>query len=58
LRWTCDPREEEGERGPSPCLFDKIDIEDVRFLSEVVRMAERVWEVAEERIGSVEVGVI
>lgn len=55
---TGNPQEEEKECRPSPCFLDEVDIEDVVFAGEIMRVAEGVGEAAEEGVGGVEVGIV
>jgi len=55
LRWTRNPQEQEKAGCPAPGVLDEIDVEGIGFIRKIVRIAEWVWKIADERVGCIEI---
>ena len=55
MRWARNPQEQEKAGCPAPGVLDEIDVERIGFVRKVVRMAEWVWKLADERVGCIKI---
>jgi len=55
LRWTRSPQEQEKAGCPAPGVLDEIDVEKIGFVRKIVRLAEWVWKIADERVRCIEI---